>query len=63
MSASLNRPVGVKRFQTFHHYSVDVTHGLVFLFGIGTKVYGVFLVKKFMQSGTSFFICQFLCSI
>jgi hypothetical protein len=26
-------------------------------------LYGVFLVKKFMQSGTSFFIRQFLCSI
>src|SRR5450759_1970765 len=32
-----NRPVGVKRFQTIHHYSVDVAHGLVLLFGIGTK--------------------------
>ena len=33
-----NRPVGVKRFQTtHHHYSVDVAHGLVLLFGIGTK--------------------------
>ena len=32
-----NRPFGVKRFQTVHHYSVDVAHGLVLLFGIGTK--------------------------
>ena len=32
-----NRPFGVKRFQTIHHDSVDVTHGLVLLFGIGTK--------------------------
>ena len=32
-----NRPFGVKRFQTFHHCSVDVAHGLVLLFGIGTK--------------------------
>ena len=33
-----NRPFGVKRFQTFHHHcSVDVAHGLVLLFGIGTK--------------------------
>jgi hypothetical protein len=32
-----NRPVGVKRFQTTHHCSVDVAHGLVLLFGIGTK--------------------------
>jgi hypothetical protein len=32
-----NRPVGVKRFQTFHHHSVDVSRGLVLLFGIGTR--------------------------
>ena len=32
-----NRPFGVKHFQTIHHGSVDVTHGLVLLFGIGTK--------------------------
>jgi hypothetical protein len=32
-----NRPFGVKRFQTTHHYSVDVACGLVLLFGIGTK--------------------------
>ena len=32
-----NRPVEVKHFQTIHRCSVDVTHGLVLLFGIGTK--------------------------
>ena len=32
-----NRPFKVKRFQTIHHYSVDVAHGLVLLFGIGTR--------------------------
>jgi hypothetical protein len=32
-----NRPFGVKRFQTIHRYCVDVTHGLVLLFGIGTR--------------------------
>jgi hypothetical protein len=32
-----NRPIGVKRFQTTHHCSVDVARGLVLLFGIGTK--------------------------
>jgi hypothetical protein len=32
-----NRPFRVRRFQTIHHYSVDVAHGLVLLFGIGTK--------------------------
>ena len=40
-----NRPFGVKRFQTIHHHcSVDVTHGLVLLFGIGTNalVWGFF---------------------
>jgi hypothetical protein len=45
-----NRPFRVKRFQTnHHHYSVDVAHGLVLLFGIGTRpLYGAFLVKKFL---------------
>jgi hypothetical protein len=39
-----NRPFRVKRFQTIHHCSVDVAHGLVLLFGIGTKalVWGFF---------------------
>src|SRR5665213_1714127 len=32
-----NRPFGVKHFQTTHHCSVDVAHGLALLFGIGTK--------------------------
>ena len=32
-----NRPFGVKRFQTIHPLSVDVAHGLVLLFGIGTR--------------------------
>src|SRR5579862_4213281 len=32
-----NRPVGVKHFQAIHRFSVDVAHGLVLLFGIGTK--------------------------
>src|ERR1700691_5116381 len=32
-----NRPFGVKHFQTIHHDSVDVAHGLALLFGIGTK--------------------------
>ena len=37
LSASLIGRFGVKHFQTIHHYSVDVAHGLVLLFGIGTK--------------------------
>ena len=32
-----NRPVRVKRFQTVHHHSVDVAHGLVLLFGLGAR--------------------------
>ena len=32
-----NRPVWVKRFQTIHAYGVDVAHGLLLLFGIGTR--------------------------
>src|ERR1700677_3438080 len=32
-----NRPFGVKRFQAIRRRSVDVAHGLVLLFGIGTK--------------------------
>src|ERR1035437_3480602 len=32
-----NRLFGVKRFQTIHHCNVDVAHGLVLLFGIGTR--------------------------
>ena len=31
-----NRPFGVKHFQTIHQCGVDVTRGLVLLFGIGT---------------------------
>jgi len=39
-----NRPLGVKRFQTIHHCSVDVARGLVLLFGIGARalVWGFF---------------------
>ena len=32
MSASPIGPFGVKHFQTIHHCSVDVAHGLVLLF-------------------------------
>src|SRR5262245_31779730 len=37
MSASLIGHSGSSAFQTIHHCSVDVAHGLVLLFGIGTK--------------------------
>ena len=37
MSASLIGRFGSSAFQTVHHYSVDVAHGLVLLFGIGTR--------------------------
>src|SRR5665811_1502378 len=36
-NAFSNRPFEVKHFQTIHHCSVDVAHGLALLFGIGTK--------------------------
>ena len=39
MSASLIGPFRVKHFQTIHRYSVDAAHGLVLLFGIGTKAF------------------------
>ena len=32
-----NRPFGVKHFQTIRRSGVDVAHGLVLLFGIGTR--------------------------
>ena len=32
-----NRPLRVKAFRLSTHYSVDVAHGLVLLYGIGTK--------------------------
>src|SRR5712671_1715679 len=37
LSASLIGHSGSSAFQTIHPYSVDVAHGLVLLFGIGTK--------------------------
>src|SRR6266403_2185655 len=37
LSASLIGHSGSSCFQTIHHYSVDVAHGLVLLFGIGTR--------------------------
>ena len=37
MSASLIGRLRSSAFQTIHHYSVDVAHGLVLLFGIGTR--------------------------
>src|SRR6516165_1852891 len=36
-SASLIGHSGSSAFQTIHHYSVDVAHGLALLFGIGTR--------------------------
>src|ERR1035437_3469835 len=52
-----------KRFQTIHRYSVDVAHGLVLLFGIGTKalVWG-FLCQGVRQGGEAF-LRRFLGSI
>ena len=52
-----NRPVGVKRFQTIHHHSVDVARGLALLFGIGTEtlVWGFFSQESLRQGSASFF--------
>jgi hypothetical protein len=38
-SASLIGRLGSSTFQTIHHCSVDVSHGLALLFGIGTKAF------------------------
>jgi hypothetical protein len=56
-----NRPFGVKRFQAIHHSSVDVAHGLVLLFGLGTKalVWG-FLCQGICQGRASFSFVGFL---
>ena len=32
-----NRPIGVKRFQAIHHCGLDVTRGLVLLYGLGAR--------------------------
>ncbi len=50
-----NWPFGVKRFQIIRHYSVDVAHGLAFLFGFGTKalVWGFFLSMSFRAAHLS----------
>src|SRR5262245_41720984 len=41
-----NRPFRVKRFQAIQHYSVDVAHGLVLLFGLGTRGPSIMGVEK-----------------
>src|SRR3974390_230632 len=57
-----NRPFEVKHFQTIRHCSVDVAHGLVLLFGIGTKgpCMGLLLSRSSavqrMSSFVSFFV-------
>jgi hypothetical protein len=58
-----NRPFGVKHFQTIHQCGVDVAHGLVLLFGIGTwaLVWG-FLCQGVGQGGEAF-LRRFLGSI
>jgi hypothetical protein len=37
MSASLIGRLGSSTFRLFHHFSVDVAHGLALLFGLGTR--------------------------
>ena len=57
-----NRPFEVKHFQTIRRCSVDVAHGLVLLFGIGTKgpCMGLLLSRSSavqrMSSFVSFFV-------
>ena len=52
-----NRPFEVKHFQTIRRCSVDVAHGLVLLFGIGTRpLYGVFFVKEFARAAKLSFV-------
>jgi Lactonase, 7-bladed beta-propeller len=67
-----NRPFWVKRFQTIHHYSVDVARGLALLFGIGTEAlpawdsccprcaFGVVLVRKWIAKQRHQPVAQFL---
>jgi hypothetical protein len=55
-----NRPFEVKHFQTIHHCSVDVAHGLVLLSESAPRpLYLAFLVKKFKQGSPSFFFVSF----
>jgi hypothetical protein len=42
-----NRPFLVKHFQTIHQCDVDVAHGLVLLFGIGTRALHDHLLEVF----------------
>jgi hypothetical protein len=53
-----NRPVGVKRFQTIHHHSVDVTRGLVLLFGIGTKALSIMGFEDAVEQSNGRPCCQ-----
>jgi hypothetical protein len=52
-SASLIGRLGVKHFQANHHCSVNVSHGLALLFGIGTKA----LVRGFFCQGVRHCFC------
>jgi hypothetical protein len=59
-----NRPVGVKRFQTIHGCSVDVSRGRALLFGIGTKalVWGFFSQEVYAERHI-FFLRRILCPL
>src|SRR3974390_1322894 len=60
ITASLIGRFGSSAFQTVHHYSVDVAHGLVLLFGIGTRALPSWgfeddeLTSSIVPQGTSF---------
>ena len=59
-----NRPFEVKRFQAIHHDSVDVAHGLVLLFGIGTKAVERSFGRPYRQiDGRSKRTCELTSSI
>jgi hypothetical protein len=53
-----NRPVGVKRCQTIHHFSVDVARGLVLLSGIGTKALPSWDSKTRRANGAAIFMTE-----
>jgi hypothetical protein len=64
MSASLIGRLGSSTFRpSAAAVSMSLTGSCFSSESAPGPLYGVLLVKKFMQSGTSFFIRQFLCSI
>jgi hypothetical protein len=48
---SLNRPFGVKRFQTIHHYSVDVASLIGRLLALAAHVPTMLGVREYVEAG------------